>query len=85
MVEERHITVPRLAEILGISRIAVYKRIKKGQIAGKKIGRDYVITDQTVNDILGKKVSEQGKRRIDDAVQRTVSEYGQVLKRLSKE
>lgn len=85
MVEEKSITIPRLADLLGISRIAVYKRIKKGQIAAKKIGRDYVITDQTVNDILGKKVSDQGKRRIDDAIQRTVREYGQVLKRLSKE
>jgi excisionase family DNA binding protein len=85
MTEQNYITIPRLAEILGISRIAVYKRIKKGQIAGEKIGRDYVITDQTVNDILGKKVSEKGKLRIDDAVRRTVNEYGSVLKRLSQE
>jgi excisionase family DNA binding protein len=85
MPEENYLTIPRLAKLLGISRIAVYNRIKKGQIAARKIGRDYVITDQIVADILGKKVSDQGKHRIDDAIQRTVTEYGQVLKRLSKE
>jgi len=50
-----------------------------------KIGRTYVITDRTMTDILGKKVTGRGKKRIDAAVQKTVREYGEVLKQLSKE
>jgi len=85
MTNEKSITIPGLAELLGVSRIAIYKRVKKGQIPAKKIGRTYVITDRTVANILGKKVTGKGKKRIDAAVRRTVREYGEVLKQLSKE
>ena len=36
-------SIPEYARILGISRIAVYTRVKKGQIPAKKIGRNYVV------------------------------------------
>ena len=85
MAIDKFITIPKLAELLGISRIAVYKRVKKGEIPATKVGRIYVITDRTVNKILGKKLTEKGKRRIDEAVRRTVREYGEVLKKLGLE
>jgi excisionase family DNA binding protein len=85
MTLEKYITIPELARLLGVSRIAIYNRVKKGQIPAKKIGRTYVITDQTVAEILGRKITRQGKKRIDAAVGRTVREYGEVLKMLSKE
>jgi excisionase family DNA binding protein len=85
MTTEKYITIPELAKLLGVSRIAIYNRVKKGQIPAAKIGRTYVITDKTVADILGRKVTAQGKKRIDAAVDRTVREYGEVLKRLAKE
>lgn len=44
-----------------------------------------MITDRTVMEILGKEVSQKGKKRIDSAVSRTVREYGEVLKQLGKE
>lgn len=46
----KYISIPQYAEALGISRIAVYQRVKKGIIPAKKIGRNYVIL-----------VGEQGK------------------------
>lgn len=85
MAEAGYITIPKLAELLGVSRIAVYRRVKKGQIPAGRIGRTYVITDQTVAGILGRKVTKKGKKNIDAAVHRTVREYGEVLKRLGKE
>jgi len=85
MTDKDYLTIPELARLLGLSRIAVYRRVKKGQIPARRIGRIYVITDRTVRDILGKKVSVRGKKRIDDAVLRTVKEYGEVLKRLGGE
>jgi excisionase family DNA binding protein len=85
MTTEKYITIPKLAELLGISRIAVFKRVKKGQIPATKIGRTYVITDQTVMQVLGKGPTDKGKKRIDDAVRKTVLEYGDVLAKLSKE
>lgn len=84
MVHEKYITIPELAKLLGVSRIAIYKRVKKGQIPAEKIGKTYVITDRTIADILGKEVTSRGKKRIDAAVRKTVQEYGEVLKQLAK-
>jgi excisionase family DNA binding protein len=85
MANEKYITIPELAKLLGVSRIAIYNRVKKGQIPATKIGRIYVIRDQTIANILGKEVTRRGKERIDAAVRRTVREYGEVLKQLAKE
>jgi len=85
MSDKRYVTIPELARLLGVSRIAIYNRVKKGQIPATRIGRTYVITDQTVAYILGKEVTRRGKSRIDAAVRKTVQEYGEVLKQLGKE
>ena len=85
MTNEKYITIPELAKLLGVSRIAIYKRVKKGQIPAVKIGRTYVITDMTIANILGKRVTKRGKKQIDAAVRKIVLEYGEVLKQLGKE
>ena len=85
MAIKDYITIPQLADLLGISRIAVYKKVKKGQIPATKIGRTYVITDETIAKILGKKLTARDKKRIDAAVRRVVREYGEVLKKLGRE
>lgn len=85
MPDEKFITIPQLAKLLGVSRIAVYARVKKGQIPAFRIGRTYVIADKTINEIVGKEVSVKGKQRIDAALHRTVQEYGEVLKQLGHE
>ena len=85
MDRKKYITIPKLAELLGISRIAVYKRVKKGDIPATKIGGIYVITDEAVNIVLNRKLTPRGKRRIDTAVRRIVRAYGVVLKKLGRE
>jgi excisionase family DNA binding protein len=85
MANKKYVTIPELARLLGVSRIAIYKRVKKGQIPATRIGGIYVITDRAIADILGKEMTERGKKRIDAAVRRTVREYGEVLKRLGRE
>jgi len=85
MADEKYLTIPELAKLLGVSRIAIYNRVKKGQIPATRIGRTYVIKDQTIANILGNKVTRRGKQRIDGAVRKTVQEYGEVLKQLGKE
>lgn len=80
-----YITIPQLAKLLGVSRIAIYKKVKKGQIPAIKVGRTYIISDRDITSIIGREVSDKGKKRIDAAVRKTVKEYGEVLKRLGKE
>jgi excisionase family DNA binding protein len=85
MPRRKYMTIPELANRMGVSRIAIYNRVRKGQIHAMKIGKTYIITDRTITDILAKKTSGRGKKRIDAAVHRTVQEYGEVLKKLGRE
>jgi len=85
MVNQKYITIPQLAELLGLSRIEVYRRVRKGQIKAEKIGRMYVIKDKEVAYILGKKLTAKDKGQIEKAVKKAVKEYGEVLRKLGEE
>jgi len=74
-----------LAKILGISRIAVFNKIKKGKIKAIKIGRSFVIAKKDLEDVLSVGISEKDKERINQAVKKTVKEYGETLKMLAEE
>ena len=80
-----YITIPELAKILGLSRIAIFKRVKKGAIKAVKIGRNYAIPRAYVDSILGRTLGDSDKKEIDMAVKKTVKEYGRTLKLLGKE
>jgi excisionase family DNA binding protein len=85
MEKSEYITIPELAKILGLTRIAVYKRVKKGQIKAIKVGRNYAIPKKYISDILGRTLTEKAKKEIDSAVKKTVREYGEVLRLLGNE
>ncbi len=85
MKKSEYISIPQLAKILGLSRVAVYKKVKKGQIKAIRVGRNYAIARKYVANILGKALAEEDKRQIDSAVKKTVKEYGEVLKLLGSE
>ena len=80
-----YLTIPQLAKLLGVSRIAVYRKVKKGQIKAVKIGRNFAIPQKQIAAILGKRLRQEDKKEIDSAVKKTVKEYGQVLKLLGSE
>ncbi len=74
-----------VADLLGISRVAVFKKIKSGEIKAEKLGRNYLIKKENLPQILGKELSAKDKELIDQAVAKTVAEYGQTLKLLAQE
>lgn len=82
MEEREFYSTTELAKLLGISRIAVFNRIKKGKIKAKKIGRSFIIAKKDIEDILSVGISEENKKKIDQAVKKTVREYGETLKML---
>jgi len=71
-----------LAKVLGISRVAVFNRIKKGEIKAIKIGRSFVIAKKDLENILSTGISEKDKEKINQAVKKTVKEYGETLRML---
>lgn len=74
-----------VAKLLGISRIAVFKKIKSGQIKATKVGRSFVIDKGELPVILGKVLTERARQEIDASVDKTIKEYGETLKLLGKE
>lgn len=85
MKKGEYLTIPQFAKILGVSRIAIYRKVKKGQIKAVKIGRNFAIPQKQIADILGKNLRQEDKKEIDSAVKKTVKEYGRVLKLLGSE
>ena len=85
MVKTKYITIPQFAKLLGISRIAVYKKVKSGQIKAALIGKNYVISDRDITAILGKKLSDKDKEELDKAIEKVIREYGELLRMLGKE
>ena len=83
--KSEYMTIPELAKILGISRIAVYKKVKSGKIKAKKIGRTYAIARSILTVSKGKRISARDKRQIDGAVRKAVREYGETFRLLGRE
>lgn len=81
-MENKFISTTEMAKILGISRVAVYKRIKKGQIKAVKVGRNYVINKEDLGGILNGDLTKKDKEMIDEFVKRMVREYGETLELL---
>lgn len=74
-----------LARMLGVSRIAVFKKIRSGTIHAQKVGRSYVIPKEEIAAALGVFVPLRRRKEIDQSIDRTVREYGDALRRLGKE
>ena len=83
MKNKEFLSTTELAKILGISRIAVYKKIKSGKIKAMKVGRNFIIDKKGLGEILGKELSKEEKLEVEKAVKKTVAEYGETLKLLS--
>lgn len=84
MNKPRYLSVSGIAKLLGISRIAVFQKIKKGEIPAIRIGRSYAISTDDIP-VLSGKTTENKKHLIEAAVKKTVQEYGEVLRRLGRE
>ncbi len=71
------------AKILGISRVALFNKIKSGEIKAMKVGRNYIIPREEIMDRPKKgELSEVRKAEIDKGVDRVILEYGETLKLL---
>lgn len=85
MENNKYLSIQELATILGLSRIAVYKKVKSGKIKAVRVGRSYAIPRKNINQLLGKTLTEGQKHQIDAAVKKTIADYGEVLKLLGRE
>lgn len=84
-MEKKLFSTTEVAKLLGISRVAVFKRIKSGYIKAKKVGRNFVVDKNDLPEILGSVLGKDRQRTIENAVRKTIEEYGETLKLLGKE
>ncbi len=84
-MEKELLSTAELARLLGISRVAVFKKIRSGAIKAKKVGRNFVIQKEDLPEIFGTALGEKKKKLIENAVQKTIRDYGQTLRLLGKE
>lgn len=84
-VNKDYLTVKELSELIGISRVAVFNRIKLGKIKAEKIGRNYIIQKKDLDGLLKSGLSDIGKKEIEAGVKKVLHEYGETIKMLSKE
>ncbi len=83
--QKPYFTVKEIAELLGLSRVAVFKRIQSGKIKAQKVGKTYIIEKAELGKVLRTQIREEDKLKIEAAVKKTIKEYGDVLKMLGKE
>ncbi len=83
---KNYFSTTELAKILGISRIAVFKKIKSGDIKAEKVGRNYIIKKED-NPKLAFDVREDNlnKKVVEQAVKKAIHDYGEAIKMLGKE
>ena len=84
-MEKNYLSTSELAKLLGISRIAVFRKIKAGKIKAQKMGRNFAISKDDLSGILNINLTQEGKDLIKKSVQKTVEEYGETLRQLGKE
>ncbi|KKS06982.1 MAG: hypothetical protein A2418_01080 [Candidatus Brennerbacteria bacterium RIFOXYC1_FULL_41_11] len=84
-MKKEFFTTTQLAKILGISRIAVFKRIKAGKIDAIKDGRDFLIPINSIKEISGHDLKSEEKELIEKSVERIVKQYGEALRLLGEE
>jgi len=85
MKKDKYLTIPQAAKILGISRIAVYKKVKNGQIKAQKVGRNYAIARNQLPAASGGNLTEKDKHIIAAGVRKTIHDFGEAIKLLGRE
>jgi len=84
-MQKEYFSTTEVAKILGISTVAVWKKIKDGKLKADRFGRNFMIPKTEIDSLTGGILDEQKKKMIQDAVKKAVKEYGEALKMLGKE
>jgi excisionase family DNA binding protein len=85
ILDKDYLTVKELADLIGVSRVAVFNKIKLGKIKAEKIGRNYIIYKENLPDMLNTSLSLADKEKIEKGVKKVLKDYGETIKMLGKE
>lgn len=80
---EKMLSVTQVAKRLGISRMHVLRKIKAGEIQAQKVGKSFIINEKDLPGIY-RPLSDQDKKQVQKAVDKTFEEYGEVIRKLGR-
>jgi excisionase family DNA binding protein len=83
--EKQYLTVIQTARQMNVTRGAIYKKIRNGQIVARNICGRFLIPVEEADMSRLNVLTEKGKAEIDRGVEKVVKEYGETLKLLGKE
>ena len=84
-MNKEHYSTTEAAKIFRVSRKTIFKWIQLGKLKGNKVGRNYIIPQESITERLGKKLSAEKKAVVDKAVDKAIEDYGEVFRKLGKE
>ena len=74
------------AELLDVSRITIFRWIKKGVIEATKVGRHYVISHaELVKHLHKDEPNEQQIHELKNLVDKVILDYGETIRMLGRE
>lgn len=83
MTHNKLLSVSEVAEMMGMSRTHVLRKIKSGELPAQKVGKTYTILSSHLPGIY-QPLTETDKKQIDRAVEETLKEYGEVIRKLGQ-
>jgi death-on-curing family protein len=65
MDKNEYLTVKELSQILGLSRVTIFNKIKKGQIKATMVGKTYIIPKKQLKGLIYSDLSDKLKSEIE--------------------
>jgi len=84
-MNKKYYSTTEVARTLHLSRVSVFNHIKSGKIKAEKIGRNYIISHESLLEALGRSIGNEKKANIEKAVDKALNEYEEMFRRLGKE
>lgn len=79
---KQYYSAQEAADLLGMSKVALINQINAGKIVAQRVGHAYMIAHDDLPLISEKEVSKTQKEEIEEAVKKTIAEYGETLRLL---
>ena len=78
------LSLPQAARITGYSRVEMFRKVKRGEIPARRIGRSYFVQRANLGPIYAP-ISQSASQTVDRAVAKTLKDFGETIKLLGKE
>lgn len=84
-MDKKYYSTSEVANIMHMTRVGVFKRIKNGKIKAEKFGRNYVVAHEDLLEALGRSLGKEKKENIERAIEKAIKEYRKTFEDLGKE